>query len=138
MTDHGRREAEPQTGPAGERGVMKINGKGRECPQWCGTDHQAPNGQWDSCRQDVPVIPWHRDTDLGYLARAVLPAFSEAPYVIAGGITEVVIANSADDAKNLAALIEGLADSTPARMRQFAAQIRVASELAFEAEAEAE
>ena len=43
----------------------------------------------------------------------------------------MVIAASADDAKDLAALVEGLSEMTPARIRQFAAQIRDAQTLAF-------
>ena len=43
----------------------------------------------------------------------------------------MVIAASADDAKDLAALVEGLSEMTPARIRQFAAQIRDAETLAF-------
>ncbi|HEY6315522.1 MAG TPA: hypothetical protein VIY52_32605 [Streptosporangiaceae bacterium] len=48
-----------------------------------------------------------------------------------GGIPGMVIAASADDAKDLAALVQGLSGMTPARIRQFAAQIRQAESLAF-------
>jgi hypothetical protein len=43
----------------------------------------------------------------------------------------MVIAASADDAKDLTALVEAFSAMTPARIRQFAAQIREADSLAF-------
>ena len=42
-----------------------------------------------------------------------------------------VAGTSAGDAKDLAALVEGLSEMTPARIRQFATQIRDAETLAF-------
>jgi len=50
---------------------------------------------------------------------------------MAGGIPGMVIAASADDAKELAALVEELSEMPPGRIRQFAAQIREAETLAF-------
>jgi hypothetical protein len=50
---------------------------------------------------------------------------------MAGGIPGMVIAASADDAKDLTALVEAFSAMTPARIRQFAAQIREADSLAF-------
>jgi hypothetical protein len=110
---------------------MKANSAGRQCPDWCTTDHQAPGKGHDACRHDVASIPIRRGSRLGIRAYPFLPAFSDEARVMAGGIFGTVIAASADDAKDLAALVEGLSETTPARIRQFAAQIRDAEPLAF-------
>jgi hypothetical protein len=109
---------------------MKANSAGRQCPDWCTTDHQAPRKGHDACRHDVASIPIRRGSRLGIKAYPFLPAFCDEARVMAGGIFGTVIAASADDAKDLAALVEGLSEMTPARIRQFAAQIAEAENLA--------
>jgi hypothetical protein len=110
---------------------MKTNSAGRQCPDWCTTDHQAPGKGHDACRRDVTSIPIRKGSSLGIRAYPYRPASSDKASVMAGGIFGMVIAASADDAKDLAALVEGLSEMTPARIRQFAAQIRQAEPLAF-------
>lgn len=110
---------------------MKANSAGRQCPDWCTTDHQAPGKGLDACRRDVTPIPIRKESRLGIRAYPYLPAFSDEARVMAGGIQGMVIAASADDAKDLAALVEAFSAMTPARIRQFAAQIREAESLAF-------
>jgi hypothetical protein len=111
--------------------VMKENSAGRPCPDWCITDHQAPGKGHNTCRRDVAPIPIRSGSPLGIRAYPYRPASCDEAKVIAGGIFGMVIAASADDAKNLAALVEGLSEMTPARIRRFAAQIRHAETLAF-------
>jgi hypothetical protein len=110
---------------------MKANSAGRLYPGWCTTDHQAPGKGHDACRRDVTPIPIRSGSPLGIRAYPYRPAFSDEARVMAGGIFGMVIAGSADDAKDLAALVEGLSEMTPARIRRFAAQIRDAETLAF-------
>ena len=110
---------------------MKINSAGRQCPDWCTTDHDAPGKGHDACRRDVAPVPIRKGSSLGFKAYPRRPAFSGEAEVLAVGWAGMVIAASADDAKDLAALVEGLSGMTPARIRQFAAQIREAEGLAF-------
>jgi hypothetical protein len=110
---------------------MKANSAGRQCPHWCTTDHQTPGKGHDACRTDVTPIPTRKGSSLGIRAYPYRPASSDKASVIAGGIPGMVIAASADDAKDLAALVEELSGMTLARIRQFAAQIRDAESLAF-------
>jgi hypothetical protein len=110
---------------------MKANSADRQCPDWCTTDHQVPGKGHDACRRDVTPIPIRKGSRLGIRAYPYLPAFSDEARVMAGGIPGMVIAASADDAKDLAALVEAFSAMTPARIRQFAAQIREADSLAF-------
>ena len=110
---------------------MKNNSAGRPCPDWCTTDHQAPGQGHDACRKDVTPIAIRTGSRLGIRAYPYRPASSGEAKVMAGGIFGMVIAASADDAKDLAALVEGLSEMTPARIRQFAVQIRDAGSLAF-------
>ena len=110
---------------------MKTNFAGRQCPDWCTTDHEAPGRGRDACRKDAAPIPIRKGSSLGFRAYPYLPAYSDEASVMAGGLPGMVIAASADDAKDLAALVEGLSETTPARIRQFAAQIREAETLAF-------
>jgi hypothetical protein len=110
---------------------MKANSAGRQCPDWCTTDHQTPGKGRDACRKDVTPIPIRKGSRLGIRAYPHLPASADDARVIAGGIPGMVIAASVDDAKDLAALIEALSEMTPARIRQFAAQIHEAATLAF-------
>jgi hypothetical protein len=110
---------------------MKANSSGRQCPDWCTTNHQAPGKGHNACRRDVTPIPIRTGSPLGIRAYPYRPASCDEAKVMAGGIFGMVIAASADDAKDLAALVEGLSEMTPARIRQFAAQIRDAQTLAF-------
>ena len=110
---------------------MKANSSGRQCPGWCTTNHQAPGKGHNACRRDVTPIPIRTGSPLGIRAYPCRPASCDEAKVMAGGIFGMVIAASADDAKDLAALVEGLSEMTPARIRQFAAQIRDAQTLAF-------
>jgi hypothetical protein len=110
---------------------MKANAAGRRCPPWCTTDHQAPGEEHDACRKDVTPIPVRTGSRLGIRAYPYRPASADQATVMAGGILGMVIAASEDDAKDLAALVEGLSGMPPARIRQFAAQIRQAERLAF-------
>ena len=110
---------------------MKANSSGRQCPGWCTTNHQAPGNGRNACRRDVTPIPIRTGSPLGIRAYPCRPASCDEAKVMAGGIFGMVIAASADDAKDLAALVEGLSEMTPARIRQFAAQIRAAQTLAF-------
>lgn len=110
---------------------MRADAAGRRCPDWCTSDHQAPGKENDACRKDVTPIPIRKGSSLGIRAYPYRPASSDQARVVAGGIAGMVIAASADDAKDLAALVEGLSGMTPARIRQFAAQIRQAESLAF-------
>jgi hypothetical protein len=110
---------------------MKANAAGRPCPPWCTTDHQAPGKGHDACRKDVAPIPVRTRSSLEIRAYPCLSAYSGQATVMAGGIPGMVTAASADDAKDLAALVEQLSGMTPARIRQFAAQIRQAETLAF-------
>ena len=110
---------------------MKANSSGRQCPDWCTTDHQTPGKGHNACRKDVTPIPIRTGSPLGIRAYPCRPASCDQAKVMAGGIFGMVIAASADDAKDLAALVEGLSEMTPARIRQFAAQIRDAQTLAF-------
>jgi hypothetical protein len=110
---------------------MKANSSGRQCPGWCTTSHQAPGKGHNACRRDVTPIPIRTGSPLGIRAYPCRPASCDEAKVMAGGIFGMVIAASADDAKDLAALVEGLSGMTPARIRQFAAQIRDARTLAF-------
>ena len=110
---------------------MKANSSGRQCPGWCTTGHRAPGKGHNACRRDVTPIPIRTGSPLGIMAYPYRPASCDEAKVMAGGIFGMVIAASADDAKDLAALVEGLSEMTPARIRQFAAQIRDAQTLAF-------
>src|SRR5580704_13535063 len=110
---------------------MKANSSGRQCPDWCTTNHQAPGKGHNACRRDVTPIPIRTGSHLGIRAYPYRPASCDEAKVMAGGPFGMVIAASADDAKSLAALVEGLSEMTPARIRQFAAQIRDAETLAF-------
>jgi hypothetical protein len=110
---------------------MKANSSGRQCPDWCTTNHQALGKGHNPCRKDVTPIPIRTGSPLGIRAYPCRPASSDEARVIAGGPFGMVIAASPDDAKNLAALVEGLSEMTPARIRRFAPQIRDAETLAF-------
>jgi hypothetical protein len=110
---------------------MKANSAGRQCPDWCTTDHQTQGKGHNACRKDVTPIPIRSGSPLGIRAYPCRPASSDQAKIIAGGSFGMVIAVSADDAKDLAALVEGLSEVTPARIRRFAAQIRDAETLAF-------
>jgi hypothetical protein len=110
---------------------MKADSAGRPCPDWCTADHQTPGKGHNACRKDVTPIPIRSGSPLGIRAYPYRPASSDQAKIIAGGSFGTVIAASADDAKNLAALVEGLSEMTPARIRRFAAQIRDAETLAF-------
>jgi hypothetical protein len=110
---------------------MKENSAGRPCPDWCTTDHQTSGKGNNACRKDVAPIPIRSGSPLGIRAYPYRPASSDQAKIIAGGSLGMVIAKSADDAEDLAALVEGLSEMTPARIRRFAAQIRDAQTLAF-------
>ncbi len=101
---------------------MKVNGDGRECPEWCGTDHQLLS----------------RNDKTSAWAFASLPPRADKPYVAASADEGMVFARTPAEAKEVAGLVRGLADFTPARIRQFAAQIDRATEAAFGAENELE
>jgi hypothetical protein len=104
---------------------MKENSAGRQCPGWCTTDHQTPGKGHNACRKDVTPIPIRNGSPLGIRAYPCRPASCDQASF------GMVSAVSADDAKNLAALVEGLSEMTPARIRRFAAQIRDAETPAF-------
>ena len=110
---------------------MKANSSGRQCPDWCTTDHQNPGKGHNACRKDVTPIPIRSGSPLGIRAYPYRPASSDQAKIIAGGSFGMVIAASADDAKDLAAPVEGLSEMTPARIGQFATQSRAAETLAF-------
>ena len=110
---------------------MKATSSGSQCPDWCTTDHPALGKGHNACRKDVTPIPIRTGSPLAIRAYPCRPASSDEATVIAGGPFGRVIAASTDDAKDLAAPVEGLSEMTPARMRRFAAQIRDAETLAF-------
>jgi hypothetical protein len=75
---------------------MKANSSGRQCPDWCTTDHQAPRKGHNACRKDVPPIPIWIGSPLAIRAYPCRPASSDEAKVIAGGPFGMVIAASSD------------------------------------------
>lgn len=118
----------------------KVNGTGRECPEWCATDHTAPPGETDNCRTARPPYVPSRDGSIAsYWAFASLEPFAGSkPYVAAGAPEGMLFARTPEHAKELGGFVRSLADLTPAKIRAFAAQVDRAADVAFGAKHEPE
>lgn len=115
---------------------MKTNSNGRPCPEWCTADHAADLEI--SCRSEAPYIAAGKNSPTSFRATSVLSPRGDKPFVSASASPGGAIFHRADEARDTASLVESLADSTPARIRLFAAQIRTAADLAFGPEQEIE
>lgn len=113
----------------------KVNGEGRKCPGWCATDHTIPNRELDNCRTNEPSMLARNGTTAW--AFASLSPYTDTPYVAASAAEGMVFARTPEEARELAGMVRGLADFTPAKIRQFAAQIDRSASAAFGAEPEA-
>ena len=106
----------------------RANRHGSVCPDWCDIDHAKPvyNGERPiDTHISAPMAPGH-----GF-PRVVVSQFStvagdRAPEVQLQGIAGFVMV-SAGMAGDLADLVESLADCTPQRLRELAAEVRAAA-----------
>jgi hypothetical protein len=118
--------------------MPKVNGNGRECPGWCATNHEEPGNELDTCRSGEPFIPARKDVMVSYRAYAAQGEWDAKPRVVTLGSPGIVIAESPAEARDLARFLNGLAQTTPAKIRQLAAQIDRSANAAFGAETETE
>jgi hypothetical protein len=118
--------------------MTKVNGKGRECPEWCATNHEEPGNELDTCRSGEPFIPARKDVMVSYRAYAAQGAWDAKPRVVTLGSPGIALAETAGQARDLAKFVGSLAETTPAKIRQLAAQIDRSAHAAFGAETETE
>ena len=96
---------------------MKVNDKGRPCPAWCRIDHEAEADR--SCYGRELTVKAEPSV-AG--AEASLGAYQKEPE-----ISGLVTVQNASGAERLAQALEAAADLTKPKLRQLAAQVRVAA-----------
>jgi len=107
---------------------VKTNQEGRECPEWCVTDHSDPQA-W-TCFGPARQTPEMRSG-----ASARLGAYGQAPEVVAwlaggrwGSEEAAVYVESREDAARLARFIEFTADARKPDLDALATNVREPSQ----------